>query len=469
MPHSKQANHRNKTFTILTLGCPKNLVDSETLAGTLTSANWRYSQNLENSLVVILNTCAFIPPARAEAFHHLERLIHLKQKGVFKFLVLAGCLPLYLRKTPRELPANVDLFLTPPQYPDAPSLLETLCEKHLSPSPQEIQAINSSPDDSSRLILSPAHYSYIRISDGCSNHCSFCTIPFIRGRHRPKPASDILAEAELLAACGAKELIIIAQDTTAYHSPDTKEDLAFLLKQLARNTSFQWIRLMYTHPAKITSKLVEVLATEKKIVKYIDLPVQHINNRILRLMRREGSSKAIRKAITLLRNSIPDIVIRTSLIVGFPTETEDEFKELKEFVEEARFERLGVFPYYPEPSTLAAKLPQLPRTLIEERLQTIMQIQKKIAFSYTKTLVGRTETVLVDFATKEFLLARTYRDAPQIDAVCKIVPSPPQKKGKSHQIGEFVGEFVKVCFIKTHGYDIIAETRQYYEEESLCE
>jgi len=447
LPHKT----RNNRFSIITLGCPKNLIDSERLAAVLVKNGWRLCKSPKNCDIVVLNTCAFIPPAREEAFEQFKCLKEKKRNGEFRFLVLAGCLPLYHRANPNALLRSFDLIITPPNYQNAHTLFQALLSNSFPES--SFAEIKETPDDSERLILTAPHYGYLRISDGCSNRCSYCTIPYIRGNHRPKPASMVLAEAEALAACGVKELIVIAQDTTAYKASDTGENLPSLLGNLVQIRGLRWIRLMYTHPAKITPELVNVLAEEKKIVHYIDLPIQHINERILKLMGRAGGKRAIMKAIESLRSSIPDIAIRTSLIVGFPTETEDEFKELLEFVGETRFERLGAFSYEREPNTKSSKLPQLPTALVKERLDRLMQLQKKIAFSYTKSLIGKTEEVILDNAYRYGYIARTYRDAPQIDSLCKIRTTEKDRKSLRPKIGELIN----VRFVSASGYDIIAQ------------
>jgi len=429
------------SFCIITLGCPKNLVDSEKIAGFLTREGWLLAPTPEDADLVILNTCAFIPPAREEAHQKIRELGRLKREG--RFLVVAGCLPLFYGED-APLPPFTDMLLTPPHYENAPSLLRFLLEG--GQMGRTVSPIKQAPDDSVRLLLTPPHYAFLRISDGCSNRCSFCTIPRIRGRHRPKPVADIIGEAEALASIGVKELIVIAQDTTAFRAPDTGEDLAALIRRICKVDGLEWIRLMYAHPAHLTPELVEVIATEPKVVRYIDIPIQHINERILRLMGRVGGAKAVRKALSRLR-SIDDIAVRTTVLVGFPTETEDEFRELLDFLEEFRFERLGVFPFYPEDGTKAAELPQLPHKIRESRADAVMRLQQRITFQYTKTLIGKEETVLLDSFDGVEYEARTYRDAPQIDAVCRV------RTDRDHK----VGSFLKVRFTKADGYDIIAE------------
>lgn len=431
------------SFFIITLGCPKNLVDSEKIAGFLVKEGWLLTKSPQEADIVILNTCAFIPPAREEADQHLQRLKRLKEEGLFRFLIVAGCLPLFYGKN-APFPPHVDLLLTPPHYEKAPSILRSLLQDEQRR--RAVSPIRETPDDSVRLLLTPPHYGFLRISDGCSNRCSFCTIPKIRRRHRPKPADAILGEAEVLASVGVKELIIIGQDTTAFKAPDTKEDLSALIRRICRIEGFRWIRLMYAHPARVTPELVEVIATEPKVVKYIDIPIQHVNERILRLMGRAGGAKAVRRALSRLR-SIDDIAIRTTVLLGFPTETEEEFRELMDFIEEFRFERLGIFPFYPESGTKAAELPQLPPETREARADAVMRIQQKIAFAYTESLIGKEEFVLIDSFNGTEFEARTYRDAPEIDAVCKI---------KINETLE-VGSFLKVRFTRADGYDIIAE------------
>lgn len=432
------------SFFITTLGCPKNLTDSEKLAGVLIEAGWVLRDEPENCDIVILNTCAFIPPAREEAYERIETLKRLKERRRFRFLVVGGCLPLYHRDDRSSLPSGVDMYLSPSYYKNAPLLFRSLLESHKRT--DFVAPIKERPDDTLRVVLTPPHYAYLRISDGCSNRCSFCRIPEIRGIHRPKRADVLLGEVEALASLGVKELIVVGQDTTAYRAPDTDERLPSLLRCICKVDGVEWIRLMYTHPAKITQELVDVMAGEPKIVRYIDMPVQHINERILRLMGRAGGAKAIKTALRRLR-SIDGMVVRTTVMVGFPTETEDEFKELMEFIEEMCFERLGVFTYYPEPQTKAAELPQLPYEVAQERANRLMELQQKIAFRYTEMLLCREERTILDGFDGEGYTGRTYRDAPQIDAVCKIRTDRRLK----------IGSFLKVHFVEADGYDIIAE------------
>ena len=427
-------------FYIRVLGCAKNLIDAENLCGRLAERGWLLTNDPYEAEMLILATCAFIAPAREEAARVYHQLARIKRETSAP-LVLTGCHPPFFGDKCAYAFPDADCILPTWRSDEFATLAETLLAGKrydlTSPPPDE------PPDDAHRLILTPPHTAYIRISDGCSNTCTFCTIPRIRGKHRPKTAEQILAEASALAALGVKELILIAQDTTAWRCPKTRMRLPSLLEKLDAVDGLRWIRLMYAHPARITNRLVRAMRSCRKIVPYIDVPIQHISDKVLSRMGRAGGRKAVIKAIELLK-SVPQICIRTTVMVGFPGETEAEFEELVDFLREARFCRVGVFAYSAEDGTKAAKLEQLPKDVVQRRLTRIRRVVSALTLSLHRKLLGKKEKVLVDWVEEKVSVCRTYRDAPEVDGVVYV-------------LGELeVGEFEEVFFEYARAGSIIA-------------
>ena len=408
---------------LLSLGCPKNLVDAEVMSVILSKRGFRITPREKDAVVVIVNTCAFIRPAREESVHEILRLAGLKQEGKCRHLIVTGCLPQrYGRTLPPELP-EVDLFLGPEEVPritdhlDAilsqPSLKQRVC----TPRPLFLMTAGHP-----RHLSTPPQTAYLKIADGCSNRCAYCVIPSIRGRFRSRPMEDVLQEAGSLADRGVKEVILVAQDTTSY-GRDLKEkpNLSGLLTRLAEIKGFRWIRVLYTYPANLTANLLETIAREDRICKYLDVPVQHIDDEILAAMNRRGDSKLLREKIQLARVIVPGIALRTSLIVGFPGETRGKFEKLLRFVEEMRFEHLGVFTYSKEEGTGAFDYPsRITEKLKKARRDTLMKMQASISAEINRSRVGTISDVLIEGRSenKSFpFIGRTSGQAPDIDGV----------------------------------------------------
>jgi len=440
---------RRKVY-IETLGCPKNLVDSEIMTGVLERAGFRVVKNEAQAEVIILNTCAFILPAREEAIAEILRLAEYKEKGSCRLLVMTGCFPQrYGKELQRGLP-EVDLFL-------GTSKIDEIGD-FMSGNRGEEKSLVGKPDflmDSRmpRTLLTPPHIAYLKISEGCSNCCSYCAIPSIRGRLRSRGVDDLLREAETLVRGGARELIVIGQDTTSY-GRDRKRSpkLEDLLREIAGLSGDFWIRLMYTYPARITTKLLEMIAAEDKICSYLDMPVQHINDEVLAAMNRRGSGRKIRKTIREARRIIPGVSLRTSLIVGFPGETGKRFIELLEFVREARFEHLGVFAYSPEEGTGARRLRgRVPAAERERRKDVIMSEQAGISREKNQALVGSVKEIIIDGKVPGRggykYTGRTRGQAPEVDGIVYVKTARKLLQG----------DVVRANIRKADYYDLFSE------------
>ena len=346
------------TFSFVSLGCPKNLVDSERMLGMLAQDGYELVPEAESADFVVVNTCGFIEAARQESLGVIREMLELKRAGEIKGVVVAGCLAerqreMLLEEVP-EVDQIVGVFGREEIARVADRILGGLHEQRTVFRPRPVRAL----DDRARLRITPRHFAYLKISEGCDRLCTFCAIPKMRGKHVTKPIEEVVAEARELAADGVRELIIVAQDTT-YYGMDLygRPRLAELLRELDKVEGIDWIRLLYVYPMYFTDELIEALATASKVVPYLDMPLQHINDRMLRRMQRRDTRAETEEILARLRAAIPDLVLRTTFIVGFPGETEAEFEELLEFVRATRFERLGVFPYSFEPDTPAARCP----------------------------------------------------------------------------------------------------------------
>jgi len=425
----EKTEQKNITVGFVALGCPKNMVDSERMLAQIAQAGMVITAQPLTADVVVINTCGFIVPAKAEALGAIKEAIISKHKGSVKKVIVAGCLSQRMGKELFNETKGIDAVVGLGQRDNIVQIIRKTfqTDKPQAYLAQSHAAIN---DDKIRLRITPAHWAYLRISEGCNHRCSFCTIPAIRGRFISKSQKDILAEArELISAVhgtpygGAVELNIIAQDVTSYgRDLKIKNGLATLLKKLEKIDELKWIRLLYLYPTGITQKLIETIAESKKILHYFDIPIQHINNQILKAMRRPDSKEQISKLIEKLRLAIPDIVLRTTLIVGFPGETDKQFEELLEFIKWARFDCLGCFKYYAEEGTAAAKMPnQIPDPVKKRRLEELMLAQQKIAFAKNKERVGTLLTCLIDSVDKRHTgSGRFYGQAPDIDSICII-------------------------------------------------
>ena len=437
---------------IISLGCSKNLIDSEVMGGLCSKSGLQLVERSDAADIVIVNTCAFINPAKEEALEEILTLAEEKKKATRKFqLVVAGCLAQRYGKELFDQIPEVDLFIGVGEVGNIVAHLNKLNQDN-----SRRAAVITKPDflmtsQHERVLSSTAVSTFLKISDGCSNGCSYCSIPSIRGRARSRKPNDILKEAANLAARGIREIIIIGQDTTAYGS-DLKSHprLSDLLAGMARIKSISWIRLLYAHPAHITKDILETIAANKKICRYIDLPIQHIDDSILHTMGRKVTSNQIREIIALARKIMPDVALRTSLIVGFPGETPNRFERLLNFVREIKFDHLGVFTYSREEGTKAAQLKtQISEKEKERRREIIMNEQAAISNSINKSLIGTIEEVLIeeksdrsDFA----FMGRCRRQAPEIDGITYIKSSTAQ-----------IGKIVKCKITEADDYDLFAE------------
>jgi ribosomal protein S12 methylthiotransferase len=439
-----------KTVRMISLGCPKNLVDSEVMLGLLKQKGWTPSAK-DDADVVIVNTCGFIREAKEESIETILSLAAAKEGGRVRKLVVAGCLPQrYGRELLLELP-EVDFFVGTGEFHRIADLLDRsargkLRQKQWIDSPEFLYD-HRTP----RIHSSPPGSMYLKVSEGCANFCSYCVIPRIRGRLRSRPISSILKEAEEAASRGVKEINLIAQDITAY-GKDRRDgsSLVQLLKGLAKVEGVRWIRLLYAHPAHLTEGLIHLIRDEEKVCKYLDLPIQHVDEGILKAMNRPPLKRKMPDLIDWIRREIPGVVLRTSLIVGFPGETEQGFRRLLEFVREAQFDRLGVFSYSPEEGTPAAALKDQVQDRIKlRRSRQIMRLQKAISLKKQKALIGSRIPVLVERpgSSPEILWeGRTQGQAPEVDGVTFLT------KGRAR-----AGDMVNVRILDAGPYDLFGE------------
>jgi ribosomal protein S12 methylthiotransferase len=445
-------NKLHKKIHIISLGCPKNLIDSEVMAAIAERGGGRIVSSEEEADIVIINTCAFILPAKEESIEEIFRLADLKERGGLKHLIVTGCLPQrYGTELEAEIP-EVDLFLGTGEVPHIGDYLNKLEKREGATS----RTFTGKPDflmdaSHSRLISTPSHTAYLKIAEGCSNCCSYCVIPMVRGRFRSRKPDDILKEAEVLAAGGVKEIILTAQETTAYGKDlGRKPSLGRLMTDIAQIEGVKWIRLLYTYPESITEEILETISREGKICNYIDIPVQHIDDEILRMMRRRGDSALIRNVIEKAREIVPDVALRTSLIVGFPGETEEKFDRLLEFVRDTKFDHLGVFEYSREEGTGAAELPdQISEAEKESRRRIIMEEQADISHTINLSLIGSMEEVILeeDSDNPDYdYIGRLRRQSPDIDGITYV------KAG-----GRKIGDIIRCRIDGADDYDLFAE------------
>lgn len=439
-----------KTVTVgfIALGCPKNIVDSEKMLAEIAQANLVITADTDNADVVVINTCGFIAPAKDEALRAIKHAVDRKAAGTVKKVIVAGCLCERLQTELLNQTEGIDAIAGLDQRDKIARIIKKTLHSNKSTAYLENRSQTIS-DDRARLLITPGHWAYLRISEGCDHKCSFCTVPSIRGRFRSKPKENVLAEADELVRSGVVELNIIGQDTANYgRDLKTKDGLSKLLGELDKITALTWIRLMYLYPAAITAQLIETIAKSEKTVHYIDMPIQHINNKILKDMRRKDTKEHICSLVENLRENLPDIMLRTTVITGFPGETDQQFDELLEFIKWAGFDCLGSFRYYCESGTPAAEMPgQVPDEIKQQRLEELMLTQQKIAFAKNNERIGSNLTCLVDSVNdKHTGTGRFYGQAPDIDSVCII-------KNCSSKPGQFVD--AKVTASKD--YDLIVE------------
>ncbi|MFA7534676.1 MAG: 30S ribosomal protein S12 methylthiotransferase RimO [Desulfuromonadales bacterium] len=436
--------------SLVSLGCPKNLVDAEVMLGHLPADRFEIVTDEEQADIIIVNTCSFIKEAKEESIETILEVADFKTKGRCRYLVVTGCLPQrYEEDLVPELP-EVDLFMGTGDAPRIVELLDALTGRE-----QVLQAVGAAEflydHTTPRVHSSPFYSTYVKIADGCANRCSYCIIPQLRGNLRSRDIASVVAEVRRLVADGVKEINLIAQDITAFGA-DRQDGggLEELLRALVGIEGLQWLRLLYAYPDGISDELLDLIAGEEKICKYLDIPLQHIDDKILGMMNRRVDSAAIRNLLIRIRQRIPDITLRTSFIVGFPGETEEQFQRLLDFVNEGHFERLGVFRYSREEGTVAADLPeQIAERVKKSRYGKLMKAQARISFRKNRALVGRTEPVLVEGLSEEtdlLLRGRSIRQAPDVDGQVYITA------GQAN-----VGDIVPLKITDSSEYDLIGE------------
>lgn len=410
-------------INIITLGCSKNLVDSEHLAGILKANGHEvlFDSTKKKFDVAIINTCGFIGDAKEESIDVILEYIEEKKKGNIKNILVFGCLVERYKETLEEEFIEIDAFFGVNNYLDIATYLNAQIEKDFF--------LQRQPS-------TPKHFAYLKISEGCDRFCSFCAIPYIRGRHISIPIEELVEEAKCLAKRGVKEIIIIAQDTCNYGKDlYGKVRLVDLLKEIAKIEQIEWIRLQYSYPNDFNDELIEFLANEPKMCKYIDMPLQHINNRLLSSMNRKITGEEIRTLINKIRKKIPQVCLRTTLIVGYPSESKEEFEELKEFVEQTKFDRMGAFTYSAEENTAAFKLEDnISQEEKDERLDALTFLQEGISLKLNQKKIGKTFTVLIDRKEGEYYVGRTEFDSPEVDNEVLISIEEKIKIGKFYQV-----------------------------------
>ena len=440
---------KNKKILFISLGCDKNLVDSEVMLGILADRGFEMTDTEDDADIIIINTCCFINDAKEESINTILEMAEYKKTGPCKALIVTGCLAQrYKQEIVDEIP-EVDAVIGTSKYDEIFDAVDQALKGSHFLDVDDLDRLPSIPGK--RILTTGGHYAHLKIAEGCDKHCTYCIIPKIRGNYRSVPMEQLLAEAASLAEQGVKELILVAQETTLY-GVDLygKKSLHILLKELAKIKGIRWIRILYCYPEEIYPELIETIKNEKKVCHYLDMPIQHASDAILKRMGRRTTKAQLKETVSLLRKEIPDIVLRTTLIAGFPGETQEQHEELMEFVDEMEFERLGVFAYSPEENTPAASMPdQIPEEVKEERRDAILELQQEIAFDKAADMVGRTLYAMIEgkVADEPAYVARTYADSPDIDGYVFV------------NTGEMLmsGDFVKVKITGSAEYDLIGE------------
>ncbi len=426
--------NQNKV-NVITLGCSKNTVDSERLMKQIQLNEIAMTKQPEEADTVIINTCGFIEAAKEESVNTILNAVALKNEGKLKKVIVAGCLSeRYKEDLIKDIP-EVDIYFGTENYEGIINELGGTLKYNLL---------------GERLLSAPSHTAYLKISEGCDHPCSFCAIPIMRGKHKSKPIDDLITEAEFLAANNTKELILIAQDTTDYGKDlPGEKNLPHLLRELSKIDEIEWIRIMYAYPSRFQTDLIEEIAINQKICKYIDIPLQHISDNVLRSMRRGVTGSQTRKLLNELRTRIPDVTLRTTFIVGYPNETEKEFEELCEFVKEIQFDRIGTFTFSVEENTSSFILGDpVAKNVKEKRKDILMEIQKEISHKNNSKFVGKKLKVLVEALEGDFYIGRSYRDAPEVDGEVLI----DKRDNKLN-----IGDFYDVDVYDYNEYDLFAE------------
>lgn len=429
----------------VSLGCSKNLIDTEMAIGLFKKNNFEIVNDVEKAEIIIVNTCGFIESAKQEAINTILEMAEYKEKGTCKYLVVMGCLVQRYKKELQKALPEVDLFIEINDYTNYwNKILELLDEKEKPDTINNLCYMD-------RVISTGNKTAYLKIAEGCSNRCTYCAIPYIRGPYVSRPMEEVLEEAKKLATAGIKELIVIAQDTTRYGEDLYGESkLSDLLNELCKIDGFEWIRFLYAYPESITDELIQTVKNNPKICNYFDIPIQHISDSVLKRMNRRTNGKQIEELINKIKKQIPDVILRTSLIVGFPGETEEDFNKLYEFVKKGYFDKLGVFTYSKEDGTPAARLKeQIHPATKKKRYNLIMSVAKDISAEKLKSYIGKEYKVLVEDTTfdHKFCVGRSYMDIPDTDGMVIIKDCD----------AKLVGEFVNCKVTAVNNYDLIAK------------
>ena len=433
----------------ISLGCDKNLVDSEVMLGLLDKKGYLIVDSEEDADIIVVNTCCFIHDAKEESIQTILEMAEYKKEGKLKALIVTGCLAQrYQQEIIDEIP-EVDAVLGTTSYDH---IVEAVEEALAGNGHVVLEDVDALPDvKEKRLVTTGGHYAYMKIAEGCDKHCTYCIIPKLRGNYRSVPLEKLLAEAKALADQGVKELILVAQETTVYGKDLYGEkSLHKLLRELCKISKIQWIRILYCYPEEIYDELIQTIKEENKVCHYLDLPIQHASDAVLKRMGRKTSKAQLVEIIEKLRKEIPDISLRTTLITGFPGETQEQHEELKDFVDEMEFDRLGVFTYSPEEDTPAATMTeQIPEEVKEDRQAELMELQQEIAFDLAEDMVGREVLVMIEgkVADKNAYVGRTYKDAPNVDGLIFINTDEELMSG----------DFARVRVTGALEYDLIGE------------
>lgn len=433
----------------ISLGCDKNLVDSEEMIGMLQKEQYTFTDDENEADIIVVNTCCFVNDAKEESIETILQMAEHRTNGNCKALIVTGCLAQrYQKEIIAEIP-EVDAVLGTSSYDAIAKAIKTALEGERYEDYQPLDRLIVEEQD--RVLTTGGYFAYLKIAEGCNKSCTYCIIPKIRGRYRSVPMEELIASAKKLVDGGVKELILVAQETTLY-GVDLygRKMLPELLRELCKVSGLVWIRILYCYPEEITDELIEVIRTESKICKYLDMPIQHASDRILKLMGRRTNQSELIERIEKLRSEIPEITLRTTLISGFPTETEEEHQELYEFVDRMEFDRLGVFTYSPEENTKAAEMQeQIEEDVKNRRRNEIMELQQEIAFDKGADMVGRTILVMIEgkLVNENAYVGRTYMDAPGVDGNIFVVTDEDL----------MTGDFVKVKVTGSQDYDLIGE------------
>ena len=431
-----------KKYVLESLGCSKNLVDAEEMVYILNENGYEMTDDIDDADVAIVNTCGFIESAKEESIDTILNIASHKQKNL-KHLIVTGCLVQRYYKDLKEQIPEIDAFLGTTSYNTILNVLQGLS---IGKDNSLILSANTKLDHNKKKILTDSYYAYIKIAEGCDNSCTYCIIPKLRGRYVSRPMEEIVDEAKRLASQNVKEIVLIAQDTSKYGLDIYGEKkLPHLLRELSKIEDIRWIRFLYTYPEDITDELVQEVKNNDKVCSYFDIPIQHASNRILKLMNRSTDKKEISEKINLIRSNIKDAIIRTTLITGFPTESDEDIEELADFVSQMKFDKLGVFPYSREEGTKAGNMDgQIEQDVKNQRAEMIMRLQQNIVREKNESYVGRTFSAIIDEVYEDYIVARSYMDVIEVDTVIYVGTEKTHKKG----------EFIDVKITDVLDYDL---------------